>query len=249
MPVSDDAPEALPPDVSAEDVFSAAVEQLSSRDGAERSVIVVPERSRRAPEVARAVAGHPGLALVPVPGRVTAVATVDHVLRHSELSAAEHVDVALGLASHLRTYAVVSSVARLERPAPSFWAHLASLLPWTRFAVDVHEQVVGKPQDLPRVVPQASLRVLATSTDHAAFTADALPTGPAAHELLLESAPSWGARRAVECTLLLGSVADVVAQILAAAPRDCVNCQVPTRQPRCPFCGVRQTAPEREVDA
>ncbi|MGO0575686.1 hypothetical protein [Ornithinimicrobium panacihumi] len=224
------------------------MEQLATIDGPERSVIVVAEKDRRNPQVARAVAAHPGLAMVSVPGPLTAVAMTDLVLRESDLGAAECVEVARALPPFLRTYAVLSSATKVEQPAPPFLTYLASLLPWTRFGLDLHEGRYLKPVDLPRVVPEAGVRIISAPT--ARFSTDLLPAGAAARDVALElPATSWGARHAVECTLLIGSVEDVVAQILSRDAVACVNCQVPTRLSLCPFCGVRQAPEHRKASA
>ncbi|MDO5740441.1 MAG: hypothetical protein Q4P07_09865 [Ornithinimicrobium sp.] len=246
MPSTEGVSPGLAPDAPVEDVYTAATEQLDSADGAEHALILVAHGARRAPEMARAVAGHPGLAMVALTGPVTAVGMTDHVLRHSDLSATEGVDVAHGLKPFLRTYAVVSSATRVERPTPSLGTYLLSLLPWTRFGIDLHEGTFVKPAELPRLVAEAAVRV--TSTLDERIASDLLPTGPAAQELSLEApASSWRARHAVECTLLLGTPDDLVSQILSAPSRDCVNCHVPTRLTRCPFCGVRQTSADRKA--
>lgn len=251
MPGVEGSPESLPAGVSAEDVYTAATDQLASCEGPEQSAIVVPARSRRAPEVARAAAGHPGLAMVDVPGPVTVQAMTDHVLRSSRLTAGQHVEVARGLAPFLRTYAVVSSVARVERPAPSFWLHLASALPWTRFGLDVHGDTTLPVAEMPETVPGTTLRAVTGPSARTKIHPELLPAAEGGHDLLVQDDPdTWGARHAVECTLLLGTVEDVVEQILSAPARDCVNCHVPTRLAVCPFCGVRQDASaERKVTA
>lgn len=251
MPVTEGASVDLPPDSPAEDVFTAVTDRLASCEGPEQSVVVVPTRARRAPEVARAVAGHPGLAVVGITGPVTAQAMTDHVLRSSRLSAGQHVEVARGLTPYLRTYAVVSSVARVERPVPSFWQHLASILPWTRFGLDVHGESTVHPTQLPQTVPGTTCRVVTGPGARRSIVPELLPVAETGPDLLVQdAADTWGARHAVECTLLVGTVEEVVQQILSAPAQDCVNCHVATRLAVCPFCGVRQEAlADRKVTA
>ncbi|MDQ0426309.1 hypothetical protein [Cellulomonas iranensis] len=155
-------------------------------------------------------------------------------------------DIALGLAPSVleglgegvRTVALVSSVAALERPRPSVALDLASRLPGSVFRVDWTAQTISRDQalDLP-----AGVATIATASERPVVAAG-LPQPAQAHVDLATDGAFWGAKRWYEATVVVRALEETVEERLspsfvAAVPR-CASCARLATGPSCLFCQI-----------
>lgn len=137
----------------------------------------------------------------------------------------------------MRTYALVSSVGKLERPTPGFGQHVASLWPSTRFLVDVAAGTVTSARELPPVTGVAA--VARSAASWRGFDEATLPQNRIDLPAGLASAP-WRSARWVEVTAVDGWIDDIVATVTSAAHvrtlPTCRSCARPGHGARCVFC-------------
>ncbi len=232
----------LPATAAAGEVLLAATEALEAQEasGARDGVLVVaPAQTARSSEIARAVAGHPGLARVQPQGPTTQLALLAAVLlRHDDLSPADALAVAREVPRHVVTHAVLTSVSGLSSPRPSLWQHVAGWAPWTRFWVDAAAGTISS-TERPASVPSFLTATLDPGTAPKLVVDELLPAGPEPLPTLdTPVGDRWGTSRFVERSYLTTPTRDIVDAALAVQARSCANCDRPARTARCDFCGV-----------
>lgn len=242
----------LPAGAGADEVLAAALTALDEQEasGSRAGVLVVaPAAHARATEIARAVAGHPGIAQVQPTGPTTQLALLGAVLeRHPQLTPADALAVVQELPRHVVTYAVLATVSGLGTPRPTLWQHVASWAPWTRFWVDATEGSIGPAAARPSTVTSYLSSTLDPGAAPALVADELLPAGADPLEPLDEPVGDrWGTQRFVERSYLSTPAAEVVEAALASPARACTNCERPTRAARCDFCGVVRN--DRKVTA
>lgn len=237
-------------DAPVDEILAAAEQRLADiTAGPEALVVIAPRTHARTSELARALGGHPGLALLRPTGPTTVLALLAHVLRaHPDLDPAEVLTVARQVPTHVHTHAIVSSVSKLSAPHPSLWQHLASWAPWTRFWVDVNGGTVAWTKVMPTTVPAVLQATLDPGTMPKLEVDSALPQGgrPVAN-LDTPSSNHWGSRGYLERSFLVTDPDDIRSMALAAPGRPCTNCTITVRGVRCDFCGVM--AQDRRIAA
>ncbi|GEA86235.1 hypothetical protein [Cellulomonas cellasea] len=144
----------------------------------------------------------------------------------------------------MRTYALVSSVGKLERPTPSFGQHVASLWPSTRFLVDLTAGTVTPARELPGLTGIAA--VARSATTWRGFDESTLPENRIDLPSGLAAAP-WRSARWVEVTAVDGWIDDIVATVTSPAHvrtlPTCRSCTRPGHGARCVFCQLPLDAP------
>ena len=143
------------------------------------------------------------------------------------------------------TQVLLSSVTSLERPAPRFAQHLASLWPTTRYLVDWGMQSVSRART---VSPTAGLAVIVARSPKGFGDVDeeAWPTERV--ELAVGRATPWHAARWLEVTTLRERLDDVIAAVQhpdqTQALPVCRSCARPGWGERCVFCQLPLTNSE-----
>jgi hypothetical protein len=222
---------------------------VASKDAADQVLIArsAPEDERLA-KLIRALRYDERVAVVSGPRPVTATALIHYVLGHTATSLGidDHLWLAQALPRYIVTRGVVSSVSQFEHAQTSMVQHLLSLLPWTRFAVDVTAGTV------------TSLRKASTAPveDASVVTTGSVGMDPSllvpaeGTPVMLDVPPAgltdfWRSRQVAERSYLLGDPRAVVAQILDVEGHPCPNCDHRIRVLVCPFCGICLTPAER----
>jgi hypothetical protein len=160
---------------------------------------------------------------------------------------------AVGLELVLRsvhTLALIGSVSKLERPAPSVLQHARSLAPGARFLVQpdaVRDAHRGLPADLPRGRP---VLAVAASDDERVQWAHELwkAVAPVGAPMVPVGRPVgrwWGTSRWAELAVLEESPERLIEQVRRLSSVSCSWCgnTIAISSP-CPFCG---TTPQRHV--
>ncbi|WP_407318723.1 hypothetical protein UQW22_18635 [Isoptericola halotolerans] len=201
------------------------------------------EESRKVARSARLVLGPEHVGLLHVTAPVTAWAVVLSGLASGDLPASSASAVSEAVLARTTTRVLLSSVASLDRPAPTLRQHLGSYLPRTAFVVDPDRGTVGRFSGRLGIPDGGDLLVVARSGRAVVRGAESelLPREPDVD--LGVPATSWRAARWMEVSTLDGAVCDVAAGALSARPevcdacgRDasvtCVFCQVADRRAR-----------------
>ncbi|MBE1878571.1 hypothetical protein [Myceligenerans pegani] len=205
------------------------------------------EESRRVARSARLVLGSERLALLHLDVHLTAWAVVLAGLTTPALPAASARAVADDVLSHVFTRAVVSTVASLEKPAPTFRQHAGSLLPTSAFVVDPGRGTVGR--FLGHLgVPDGEMIVVARSPKPVVPEADGLLPHPADVDLGGPHglrAAEWPAPRWFEVSSLDAPLTSTITNVASgffrwpacdvcgrAAPESCLFCDVAARSAR-----------------
>ncbi|MFD7023884.1 hypothetical protein [Promicromonospora sukumoe] len=206
------------------------------------------ETSRKVARSARLVLGPERLGLLHVESPVTAWAVMLAGLVTGGLTASSARAVADVVLARVTTRALVSSVASLESPAPTFRQHAGSLLPRTAFVVDPGRGTVGRFQESLGVPSGGDMLVVARSPRPVVPDATDLLPRPADTELVAARA-DWPAARWFEASTIDGPLSWAVASAAStshlwsacevcgrAATETCIFCDItvrpaPTRAP------------------
>lgn len=128
----------------------------------------------------------------------------------------------------LHTRVALSSVSKLTNPSPTIGQHLQSMVPGSRFTLDLGE-AQGRVTKVKNVVwdkpPQGSLAIWAADDEQNRVTG-ALASLGLHREPLLPMSHTWPAKSWAEMTMLITDPGPLVSQALA-----------PLAQTYCPYCG------------
>lgn len=233
------APEGVHPSVRRADPtldsVITAVSELPDGD------VVLATRDAHGREVAqsvRLVLGADRLGLLHLNTPVTAWAVVLAGLATPGLTASAARAVADVVLARTTTRALLSSVASLDRPTPTFRQHAGSLLPGTTFVVDPGRGTVGRFADYLGIPHGGDLLVVARSTRPVVPDADhLLPRAPDTE--LTGAQVGWPAPRWFEASTIVGALSGAVVGAASELHR-WAACDVCGRvAPRsCIFCGL-----------
>ncbi|MBA8811701.1 hypothetical protein [Promicromonospora sukumoe] len=196
------------------------------------------EPSRKVARSVRLVLGPERLGLLHVETPVTAWAVMLAGLVSGGLTASSARAVADVVLARITTRALVSSVASLESPTPTFRQHAGSLLPRTAFVVDPGRGTVGRFHERLGIPSGGDMLVVASSPKPVvADTTDLLPR-PADVELV-GAKPDWHATRWFEASTIDGPLSWAVASAASGAHR-WTACEVCGRAAfgTCIFCDI-----------
>lgn len=203
------------------------------------------EPARRVARSVRLVLGPERIGLLHVDTPVTAWAVLLAGLSSQGLTASSARAVADEILSRTTTRALLSSVASLNRPSPTFRQHAGSYLPRTAFVVDAARGTVarfrgrlGVPDGGDLLVVARSARPVVRDTDE-----DLLPRRP---DTELAGMPAgWPAARWLEVSTVDGALGSAVANALSrsylwgacdtcgrAVGRACIFCDITERRAR-----------------
>ena len=204
--------------------------------------VVVATRDDEARAVARSarlVLGSERVGLLHVDAPVTAWAVLLAGISTEGLTASAAQAVATEVLARTATRALVSSVAGLDRPAPTFRQHAGSYLPRTAFVVDPVRGTVGRfsgrlglPDGGDLLVVSRSARPVVPVDDGDLLSRDPDTT-------LTGALPGWPAARWFEASTVVGALSSAVAAAVSASYR-WGACDVCGRAVAgaCIFCGV-----------
>ena len=128
----------------------------------------------------------------------------------------------------LRTRVALSSVSKLTSPSPTIGQHLQSMVPGSRFTLDLDgaQSRVTKVKDVVwNKPPQGSLAIWAADDEQNRVTGGLASLG-LHREPLLPMSRTWPAKSWAEMTMLITNPGPLVSQALA-----------PLTQTFCPYCG------------
>ncbi|WP_423461782.1 hypothetical protein ACO229_13740 [Promicromonospora sp. MS192] len=196
------------------------------------------EPGRKVARSARLVLGPERLGLLHVETPVTAWAVMLAGLVTGGLTASSARAVADVVLARVTTRALVSSVASLESPAPTFRQHAGSLLPRTAFVVDPGRGTVGRFQERLGVPTGGDMLVVARSPKPVVPDVTDLLPRPADAELVGTRA-EWPAARWFEVSTIDGPLSWAVASAASASHRWSA-CEVCGRAATetCIFCDI-----------
>lgn len=241
--VAVNAPEGVPSAVRRAEPTLESV--LAALDGVRSDDVVLATRdgaARGTARSARLVLGAERLATLDLTGvPLTAWALVLGALTQHVLPASSARAVADEVLGHIRTRALLSSVASLTTPTPTFRQHAGSLLPQSAFVVDTVRGTVGRflgslgLPDGESIATARSARPVVPTTD------DLLPR-PADVDLGVPAGPrsaGWPASRWFEASVLDTPLTTTTTGIVARIPgwARCDVCRRPVPG-ACPFCDV-----------
>ncbi|GAB2495195.1 hypothetical protein GCM10027063_38040 [Promicromonospora xylanilytica] len=203
------------------------------------------EAARRLARSARLVLGPERIGLLHVDVPVTAWAVMLAGLSAQGLTASSARAVADEVLSRTTTRALVSSVASLQRPTPTFRQHAGSYLPRTAFVVDTGRGTVGRFSGRFGVPDGGDLLVVARSARPVVRDEDAdlLPRTPDTE--LTDADAGWTASRWLEVSTIDGALGTAVAGALSrsylwgacdacgrAVAGACIFCDITERRAR-----------------
>jgi hypothetical protein len=196
------------------------------------------ERSRKVARSARLVLGPERLGLLHVETPVTAWAVMLAGLVTGGLTASSARAVADVVLARLTTRALVSSVASLESPTPTFRQHAGSLLPRTAFVVDPGRGTVARFHQELGIPSGGDMLVVARSPKPVVPDATDLLPRPADAELV-GAEPDWHAARWLEVSTIDGPLSWAVASAASGSHR-WFACEVCGRAASgtCIFCDI-----------
>lgn len=206
--------------------------------------VVVATRDDEARAVARSarlVLGPERVGLLHVDAPVTAWAVLLAGISTEGLTASAAQAVATEVLARTATRVLLSSVAGLDRPAPTFRQHAGSYLPRTAFVVDPGRGRVGRFSGRLGLPDGGDLLVMARSVRPVvpAVDGDLLSRGP--DTTLTGALPGWPAARWFEASMVVGALSSAVAAAVSASYR-WGACDVCGRAVAgaCIFCGVTE---------
>lgn len=210
------AAEGVHPDVHrVEPTLDAVVDTVAALPSDDVVLTTRDEPARKLARAARLVLGPERIGLLHVEVPVTAWAVMLAGLSAQGLRASAARVVADEVLSRTTTRALLSSVASLQHPTPTFRQHAGSYLPRTAFVVDVGEGTVarfrggfGVPDGGDVLVVARSARPVVREGD-----ADLLPREPDAE--LTGQSTGWRAARWLEVSTIGGELGAAVASALS----------------------------------
>lgn len=229
-------------------------EVLTAVSGRLADDVVVATRDAGARDVARSarlVLGPERVGLLHVDAPVTAWAVALAGISTEGLTASAAQAVATEVLGRTATRVVLSSVAGLHRPTPTFRQHAGSYLPRTAFVVDPARGAVrrfrgelGLPDGGDLLVVARSARPVVPLDD-----GELLSRGP--DTALTGALPGWPAARWFEASTVVGALSSAVASAVSASYRwgacevcgravagACIFCGVTERRVRLPRTGI-----------
>ncbi|PUB30163.1 hypothetical protein C8K30_102545 [Promicromonospora sp. AC04] len=233
------APEGVHPAVRrAERTLEAVVAAVADLPTDDVVLATRDERARKVARSARLVLGSERLGLLHVDTPVTAWAVVLAGLAAGGLTASAARAVTDVVLARITTRALVSSVASLESPAPTFRQHAGSLLPGTAFVVDPGRGTVGRFHERLGVPSGGDMLVVARSPRPVVPDDTDLLPRPADAELI-GAEPEWHAARWLEASTIDGPLSWAVASAASGSHR-WAACEVCGRAASgaCIFCGL-----------
>lgn len=147
--------------------------------------------------------------------------------------------IADSVLSQTITRALLSSVASLESPMPTFRQHMGSLLPDVAFVVDPQGGTVGRYRgELGLDLAAPGLVVVARSERPVIPEVDAMV--PPEHVALTGLDPGWNAPRWFEASVLKAQIGWLVAGTMSTSSgwTACDTCRRPAPSPLCIFCDI-----------
>ncbi|GAB4084439.1 hypothetical protein GCM10028784_10690 [Myceligenerans cantabricum] len=242
------APDGVDPAVHrAEPTLEAVVNAVQRLPGDDVVLATRDDESRRAARAARLALGSERLALLHLDVHLTAWAIILTGLTTPALPAASAQAVADDVLAHVHTRALLSTVASLAQPAPTFRQHAGSLLPSSAFVVDPGRGTVGRFMGH-LGIGDGELIVAARSPRAVVPEALALLPRPADAELGGTQglrAEVWPAPRWFEASCLDAPLTSTITNVASgffrwpacevcgrAAPGACLFCDVATRSAR-----------------
>ena len=239
------APDGVHPAVRrAGTTLDSVVDSLADLPGGDVVLATRDDRARRVARSVRLALGPERLGLLHVETPVTAWAVVLAGLATGGLTASSARAVADVVLARITTRALVSSVASLERPTPTFRQHAGSLLPGTAFVVDPGRGTVGRFHERLNLPSGGDMLVVARSPKPVVPGATDLLPRPADAELV-GAEPDWHAARWFEASTIDGPLSWAVASAASgshrwsacevcgrAATRTCIFCDVAVRPTR-----------------
>lgn len=213
------------------------------------------EPARKVSRAARLILGPERIGLLHVDVPVTAWAVMLEGLSAQGLTASSARAVADGVLSRTTTRALLSSVASLQRPTPTFRQHAGSYLPRTAFVVDTGRGTVarfrgrlGVPDGGDTLVVARSSRPVVRDED-----GDLLPRTPDTE--LTAAQAGWSASRWFEVSTIDGALSTAVATALSrsylwgacdacgrAVSGACIFCDITERRAGNPWTGPRASS-------
>lgn len=180
-----------------------------------------------------------------VTGPVSRTVLLARLLGDTVASAAALAAMVDPLLGSIRTYALLGSVAHLDKPAPTVAQHARGLVPGACFLVD-GESVTATKGRLPRGLGRGAEAVLATSegSDVDSDWPDRLwaalgPSTGMPEPLVVAGGSVWGTSRWAEISVSATTPAAVVARLDGVALTPCPWCRRPVLdEAPCPFCGA-----------
>lgn len=239
------APDGVHPAVCRSDpTLDAVVAVLADLPAGDVVLATRDAQARKVARAARLVLGPERLGLLHIDTHVTAWAVVLAGLVTGGLTASSARAVADVVLARITTRALVSSVASLESPTPTFRQHAGSLLPRTAFVVDPGRGTVGRFHEKLGIPSGGDMLVVARSAKPVVpGTADLLPR-PADGELV-GAEPGWHAARWFEASTIDGPLSWAVASAASgshrwsacavcgrAATGTCIFCDIAVRPAR-----------------
>lgn len=239
-------PEGLHPAVHrVETALGAVVEAVADLLADDVVLATRDEPARKVARSARLVLGPERIGLLHVDVPVTAWAVLLEGLSAQGLTASSARAVADEVLSHTTTRALLSSVASLQRPTPTFRQHAGSYLPRAAFVIDTGRGTVarfsgrlGVPDGGDVLVVARSVRPVVRDEDE-----DLLPRTPDT-ELTVADA-GWSASRWFEVSTIDGALSTAVANALSrsylwgacdacgrAVAGACIFCDITERRAR-----------------
>lgn len=231
----------------ADATLDAVVAAVASLPDGDIVLATRDEPGRRVARSARLVLGPERLGLLHVEAPVTAWAVMLAGLVTGGLTASSARAVADVVLARVTTRALVSSVASLESPAPTFRQHAGSLLPRTAFVVDPGRGTVGRFLEHLGLPSGGDMLVIARSPKPVVPDATDLLPRPADVELVGMRA-EWPAARWFEASTIDGPLSWAVASAAStshrwsacevcgrAATETCIFCDIAARPTRTGF--------------
>lgn len=236
------APAGVHPSVHRADRTLESVVETIRRLPADDVVLATrDDAARRVARSARLVLGPERLAhLHLADARLTAWALVLAGLSTPALPASSAGAVAEDVLANVHTRAILSTVASLSDPTPTFRQHAGSLLPNSAFVVDTRKGTVGRFQGT-LGLPEGELLAVARTPRPVVPEADLLPRTPDADLGPQPAKPAlWPAPRWFEASALLAPLTSTITAVASgffrwpscevcgrATPAVCLFCDVP----------------------
>jgi hypothetical protein len=239
-------PEGVHPAVHRTDrALGAVVDAVAELPADDVVLATRDEQARKVARAARLVLGAERVGVLHVDAPCTAWAVMLAGISASGLTASSARAVADEVLARTTTRALVSSVASLHRPAPTFRQHAGSYLPGTAFVVDAGRGTVGRFRGNLGVPDGGDVLVVARSARPVVREEDGalLPRTPDTE--LTGVGDGWPAARWLEVSTIDGSLGAAVTTALSrsylwgacdacgrAVTAACIFCDIGERRPR-----------------